>query len=256
VDVLVCIKRVPNTSGEILLSEDGQSVDARHVGYTVSPHEEAAVELAVQLAGATGGAATVVTVGDDDAAEQLRQALAVGCTGAVLVEADGAALGPADVAAALAELVRTREAEGTTYDLVLLGNDAADTGDFQVGVRLAYALSRPVLTGISRCEMNGEVLEAHGDGPAGPEVFAVPLPAVVAVMEGGVAPRYPSIPGRMKAKRATIDRFAATVQPVGSGRVRLRLPEPQPSSVEILGEGPAAAPAVVDLLFRLGVVSR
>jgi electron transfer flavoprotein beta subunit len=87
-------------------------------------------------------------------------------------------------------------------------------------------------------------------------VFAVPLPAVVAVMEGGVAPRYPSIPGRMKAKRATIDRVPASVQPVGPGRVRLRLPEPQPSSVEILGEGPAAAPAVVDLLFRLGVVSR
>lgn len=255
-DVLVCIKRVPNTSGEILLADDGQAVDARHVGYTVSPHEEAAVEMAVQLAGATGGEATVLSVGDDDSVEQLRQALAVGCTSAVLVETDAAALGPSDVAAAIAELVRAREAAGTAYDLVLLGNDAADTGDFQVGVRLAYALTRPVVTGISRCHANGDVLEAHGDGPAGPETFEVPLPAVVTVMEGGVAPRYPSIPGRMKAKRATIERFPTSLQPLGAGRVRLRLPEPQPSSVEILGEGAAAAPAVVDLLFRLGVVSR
>ena len=56
-NVLVCIKRVPDSSGEIVLTDDGQSVDARHVGYTVSPHEESAVELAVQIAAATGGSA-------------------------------------------------------------------------------------------------------------------------------------------------------------------------------------------------------
>jgi electron transfer flavoprotein beta subunit len=256
VNVLVCIKRVPHASGEVLLTEDGQSVDARHVGYTVSPHEECAVELAVQVAGATGGEATVLSVGPEDASEQLRNALAVGCSSAVLVEADTTAFGPGDVASAIAEVVRTREAEGTTYDLVLLGNDAADTGDFQVGVRLAYALARPVLTGISTCEVDGDRLLARGDGPTGTEIFELPLPAVVAVMEGGVTPKYPSIPGRMKAKRATIDVVPAGVEPVGAGRVRLKLPEAQPSQVEILGEGPEAAPAVVDLLFRLGVVSR
>jgi electron transfer flavoprotein beta subunit len=256
VDVLVCIKRVPAASGEVVLTEHGQSVDARHVGYTVSPHEECAVELAVQVSGATGGRATVLTVGPQESGEQLRSALAVGCSDAVLVEADTAAFGPADVAAAIADLVRSHEAEGTTYDLILLGNDAADTGDFQVGVRLAYALARPVLTGISTCEVDGGLLVARGDGPTGTEIFEVPLPAVVAVMEGGVLPRYPSIPGRMRAKRATVDVVAASVDPVGPKRVRLKLPEPQPSSVEILGEGPEAAPAVVDLLFRIGVVSR
>ncbi len=256
VNVLVCIKRVPDSSGQVLLSEDAQSVDARHVGHTVSPHEECAVELAVQIAGATGGEATVLTVGPEDAVEQLRNAVAVGCSGAVLVEADLEKLGPADVAAAIAGLVRAREAEGTAYDLVLLGNDAADTGDFQVGVRLAYALTRPVLTGISLCEVDGDRLVARGDGPEGTEIFEVPLPAVVAVMEGGVSPKYPSIPGRMKAKRAPVDRVASNVDPVGSGRVRLKLPPAQPSSVEILGEGPEAAPAVVDLLVRLGVVAR
>jgi len=255
-DVLVCIKRVPHASGEVLLSEDGQSVDARHVGYTVSPHEECAVELAVQVAGATGGQATVLSVGPADATEQLRNAIAVGCSGAVLVEADTERFGPADVAAAIAEVVRAREAAGTTYDLVLLGNDAADTGDFQVGVRLAYALSRPVLTGISTCEVSGGTLVARGDGPEGTETFELPLPAVVAVMEGGVTPKYPSIPGRMKAKRATVETVTSGVDPVGSGRVRLKLPPAQPSSVEILGDGPEAAPAVVDLLVRIGVVSR
>jgi electron transfer flavoprotein beta subunit len=174
----------------------------------------------------------------------------------VLVDAPTERFGPADVAAAIAEVVRVREAEGTAYDLVLLGNDAADTGDFQVGVRLAYALARPVLTGISVCEVVGDQVIARGDGPAGTETFELPLPAVVTVLEGGVDPKYPSIPGRMKAKRATIDVLTSSVEPRGSGRVRLKLPEAQPSSVEILGEGPEAAPAVVDLLFKLGVVSR
>ena len=252
--MLVCIKRVPDVSGQVLLSADGQSVDARHVGWTVSPHEECAVELAVQVAAATGGAATVLSVGSPEAVEQLRDALAVGCTRAVLVEADTDRIGPIDVAAAIADVVREHAAAGTAYNLVLLGNDAADTGDFQVPVRLAYALERPVVTGISTVEMQGEQVEAHGDGPVGPEVFELPLPAVVAVMEGGVAPRYPSVMGRMKAKKVEIETRTANGEPVGAGRVRLRLPPEQPSQVEILGEGPEAAPAVVDLLDKLGAL--
>ena len=143
-NVLVCIKRVPDVSGEVLLTEDGMSVDARHVGFTVSPHEECAVELATQLAESSGGTATVLTLGPADAVEQLRSALAVGCSAAVHVEADSDAYGPVDVANAIADVARDRD-----YDLILLGNDAADTGDFQVPVRLAYALDRPVVTGVS-----------------------------------------------------------------------------------------------------------
>jgi len=253
-NVLVCIKRVPDVSGQVLLSADGQSVDARHVGWTVSPHEECAVELAVQVAAATGGEATVLSVGSPDAVEQLRDALAVGCTRAVLVEADTDRIGPVDVAAAIADVAREHETAGTAYDLVLLGNDAADTGDFQVPVRLAHALERPVVTGISTVEVQGERVEAHGDGPVGPEVFELPLPAVIAVMEGGVAPRYPSVMGRMKAKKVEIETLTASGDPVGAGRVRLSLPPEQPSQVEILGEGPEAAPAVVDLLDKLGAL--
>jgi electron transfer flavoprotein beta subunit len=255
-NVLVCIKRVPGTSGEILLSDDGQSVDARHVGWTVSAHEEAAIELATQIAGDTGGTATVLTVGSADAVEQLRDALAVGCTAALLIEAPLDQFGPVDVAAEIAAVVDAKQAEGNGFDLVLLGNDAADTGDFQVPVRLAYALERPVVTGIATCAVSGDVLEAHGDGPDGPEVYELPLPAVVAVMEGGVTPRYPSVMGRMKAKKIAIETVTSTRQPVGSGRVLLTLPPAQPSAVEILGNGPDAAPAVVDLLEKLGVLSR
>jgi electron transfer flavoprotein beta subunit len=253
-NVLVCVKRVPDVSGEFALTDDEQSVDARHLGWAVSPHEECAVELATQIAVATGGETTVVSVGSSDAVEQLRDAIAVGCTRAVLVEAELAALGPVDVARAIAGVVRAHEAAGTTYDVILLGNDAADTGDFQVPVRLAYALDRPVVTGISTCVAEGGTLVARGDGPDGPEVFELPMPAVVAVMEGGVTPRYPSIPGRMKAKKAQIETVAFSGDPVGSGRVRLKLPEVETSEVRILGTGADAAPAVVDVMEELGVL--
>jgi electron transfer flavoprotein beta subunit len=254
-NVLVCIKRVPDVSGEVLLTDDEQAVDARHVGFTVSPHEECAVELATQLADASGGTVTVLTVGPDEAVEQLRSALAVGCSDGVLVSADLVGFGPADVATAIADVVRARADAGTTYDLVLLGNDAADTGDFQVPVRLAYALDRPVVTNISTAALDGGKVVARADGPDGSEIFEVPLPAVVAVMEGGVTPRYPSIPGRMKAKKAPVETVAPEGEPRGSGRVRLKLPPRRPSTVEVLGRGAEAAPAVVDLLLELGVVS-
>ena len=253
-NVLVCIKRVPDLGGEISLTADGMSVDDTSLGHTVSPHEECAVELAIQVAKDTDGQATVLTLGTSDAVEQLRNALAVGCTGAVLVEADPASYGPADVAAAIADVVRAHEAAGSTYDLVLLGNDASDTGDFQVGVRLSYLLGRPVVAGISTLSVQGDRVTARGQAPdGGTEIFDLPLPAVLTVMEGGIEPRYPSIPGRMKAKKVTIEQVEPTREPAGSGRIRLKLPPPQPSQVSILGEGPEAAGAVVDLFEKLGV---
>ncbi len=254
-DVLVCIKRVPDLGGEISLTADAMAVDDSSLGHTVSPHEECAVELAIQTAKDTGGTATVLTLGSSDSIEQLRNALAVGCTAAVLVEADATSYGPADVAAAIAEVVRAHETAGTPYDLVLLGNDASDTGDFQVGIRLSYLLERPVVTGVSTVSVDGGRVEARGQSPdGGTEIFEVSMPAVLTVMEGGIEPRYPSIPGRMKAKKVQIEQRAPGGAPTGSGRLRLKLPPAQPSQVSVLGEGPTAAAAVVDLLEELGVL--
>jgi electron transfer flavoprotein beta subunit len=247
-NVLVCIKRVPDAAGEVALTADAQAVDARFVGFTINAHENCAVELAVRIASDTGGTAAVLSLGPDDAVEQLRTALGLGCSAAVLIETDPVGFGPADIAREIAAVV-----QGGGYDLVLLGNDAADTGDFQVGIRLAYALGRPVVNGAGTVEVSGDVATARVTGPDGVETYAVPLPAVVTVLEGGVEPRYPTISGRMKAKKVKIETVAPQREPDGSGRVRLLLPPAQPSAVDVLGEGPDAAKAVVDLLEKLGV---
>jgi len=258
-DVLVCIKRVPESSSQLMLTDDAQGIDARFVGYTISAHEHSAVELAIRVADATGGTVTVVTVGPEDAVEQLRTSLALGGHAAVLVEADPKALGPADIARELAHVV-TEHAEsdgvgaGRSYDLVLLGNDAADSGDFQVPIRLAYALERPIVTGASLVEVVDGVVLAYVDGPDGQETYTVPLPAVVSVVEGGVEPRYPTLKGRMAAKKVAIETRVANGELEGAHRVRLLLPPEEKTTVGVLGEGPAAAGAVVDLLERLAVV--
>ncbi len=244
--VLVCVKRVVDSSGEVVLTEDAQGVDGRYAGFTMSAHEECAVELAVQV-----GGATVMTLGDADAVEQLRAALAVGCEAATHVLADPQSFGPADVAREIAAVVRDQ-----AHELVLLGNDAADSGDFQVGIRLAYELGWPVVNGARTVTVADGVVTAHVAGPDGHETYELPLPAVVTVLEGGVEPRYPSVPGRMKAKKVPIDERRPTAEPAGPGRVRLLLPPPAPSSVQVLGKGPEAAPAVVDLFEQLGVLSR
>ena len=255
VNVLVCIKRVPGTAGTVVLTPDEQGVDARHVGFTVSPHEECAVEAAVEVVEAHGGSSTVLTLGPEDAVEQLRDALAMGIGSAVHVVADSDGYGPADVASAIAGVVN---AAAERPQLLLFGTDAADTGDFQVGIRVAYLLGLPVVSGVRSFEVDaaGGRVVATGDGPEGEETFEVPLPAVLAVKEGGITPRYPSIPGRLKAKRAPVERVEPVAPVAGSGRVRLTLPPEQPSAVEILGTGPDAAGAVVDLLQKIGVVNR
>lgn len=267
-NILVCIKRVPDIAGSVTLDDTGTEIDESGLGHTMSSHEECAVELAIQTAAATGGTVTVLTLGPAEAVEQLRAAVAVGANDGILVEtADPSVFAPEDIAQVIGDVIRDRAEAGQTFDLVLTGDDAADTGDFQVGIRLAYDLEYPVLTNIQTISVGGADriggpggersagrIEARGIGPAGTEIFSLDLPAVVAVHEGGVDPRYPSITGRMKAKKAQVVEYDAPVPGTGSPRIRLELPEVKASSVTILGEGPEAAPALVDVLEEIGVI--
>jgi electron transfer flavoprotein beta subunit len=123
-------------------------------------------------------------------------------------------------------------------------------------MRLAYELGRPVVNGVGTVSVDGSEVIASGAGPDGHETYRLPLPAVVTVLEGGIEPRYPTVPGRMKAKKVEIDVRQPTAEPVGPARVRLLLPPPTPSDVQVLGKGAEAAPAVVDLLEQLGVLAR
>ncbi len=256
-NILVCVKRVPATGGRINLTADGQEIDTRFLGFTVSPHEECAVEEAVRIVEAEGGSSTVLTLGPEAAEEQLRDAMALGIERAVLLETDGREFDPIATANAIVEAIRAQEAANGQFDLVLFGNEAADTGDFQVGIRVAVALDRPVVTGIKSLAVSGARAAARREAAGGGwETYDVPLPAVLSVKEGLNLPRYPSVPGRLRAKRKEVERLEPAWSSNGTRKIGLRLPEEQGTPVEILGNGPEAAATVVDLLQRIGVLAK
>jgi electron transfer flavoprotein beta subunit len=256
VNILVCVKRVPATGGRIVLTADGQDIDTRYLGFTVSPHEECAVEEAVRIVEAGGGSSTVLTLGPEVASDQLRDAMAIGIEKAVLLETDGSDWDPVATAGAIVDAVRALEAEGERFDLILFGNEAADTGDFQVAIRVATALGRPVVNGIKGIDVADGVVSARREAAGGWEVFDLPLPAVLGVKEGLNLPRYPSVPGRLRAKKKEIARLTPARRPGGPTKERLRLPVAEQTAVEVIGHGPDAAPAVVELFTRLGVIGR
>jgi electron transfer flavoprotein beta subunit len=253
-NILVCVKRVPETGGRVSLTADEREIDTRFLGFTVSPHEECATEEAVRLVEANGGSSTVLTLGPEAASDQLRAAMAIGVDRAILLETDGQDWDPVATAAAIVEAIQAETAAGTSYDLILFGNEAADSGDFQVAIRVALSLGLPSISGVKSLEIRDGIATARREAGGGWEVFEVPLPAVVAVREGINLPRYPSVPGRLRAKKKEIETSSPSPIAGGPSKVRLRLPAETEGRVEILGSGAEAAPAVVDLLERIGVL--
>ncbi len=254
-NVLICVKRVPTTGGRITLTPDEQDIDTRYSGWTVSPHEECAVEEAVRIVEAHGGSSTVLTLGPPAAEEQLRDALAVGVQEGVLLETDGSEWDPQETAAAIAEAISTLEAEGATFDLLLFGNEAADTADHQVGIRVAHALGRPCVAGAKALELRDGTAVVRREAPGGGwEIVEAPMPAAVTVKEGINLPRYPSVPGRLRAKRKEIRRLAPERTGAHLRKRRLVLPPTRSQGAEVLGHGPEAAPKVLEVFRELGLV--
>jgi electron transfer flavoprotein beta subunit len=278
VNILVCVKRVPQTGGRIVLTADGQAIDTRFLGHTISPHEECGVEEAVRIVEKEGGATAVLTLGPAEAEEQLRDAMAIGIDRAILLETDGTEWDPVSTAGVIAETIEGQETANGQFDLILFGNEAADTGDFQVGVRVATALGRPIINGIKEIwfsDSRREVLARREAPGGGWETYDLPLPAVLGVKEGLNLPRYPSVPGRLRAKKKEIERVPLGASPsgalgLGAGedaagadsaipgptKRRLRLPAEERTQADVIGTGPEAAPAVVDLLQRIGVLAK
>ena len=256
-NILVCVKRVPATGGRIVLTADGSDIDVRYLGFTVSPHEECAVEEAVRIVEASGGSSTVLTLGPAAAEDQLREAMAIGIDRAILLETDGRDWDPVATAGAIVESIRAEEAAGGAFDLILFGNESADSGGFQVGIRTAAALGRPCVTGVKALKVGDGTIVARREALGGGwESFEIPLPAVVSVKEGINLPRYPSIPGRLRAKKKEVARSTPVWQSGGLEKIVLRLPKEEVTAAEIIGHGAEAAPAVVDLLARIGVLDR
>ena len=252
--VLVCVKRVPAPGAKINITADGQAVDTAYLAFTTSPHEECAAEEAVRLVEQHGGESTVLTLGPAEADEQLRYAASIGVNKCVLLPIDTADWDPQRTASAIAEAIKGIEATDGAFDLILFGNESADSGNFQIGVRVAHALARPMVNGIKGIAIDGTTVTAKREAEAGVEVYRMQMPAVLGVKEGINLPRYPTLKGRLGSKKVDVAQVAPQAAPGGQQMVTLLQAAEQVSQTIMLGSGPEAAPAVVDLLEELGLL--
>jgi len=250
-NIIVCVKRVPLTGGKIVLTDDQRAISTRHLGFTVSPHEECGAEEAVRLIEQHGGSSTVLTLGPPEAEEQLRDMMALGIDRAVHLVTDGGEWDPQATAQAIAQAIGN-EPEPT--DLILFGNESADAGNYQVAIRVAHKLGLPVVTGVKGIAVSEGQLRLEQEVAGGRDVYVVPTPAVVTVKEGLNLPRYPSVPGRLRAKRKPLDASTPERPAPRLEMVKLALPPGSGKQAQILGNGAGAAPAVVTVLQELGLV--
>ena len=252
--VLVCVKRVPAPGSRINVTTDGQSVDATNLGFTMSPHEECAVETAAQLIEQHGGEATVLTLGAPEAAEQVRYAVSVGIQRAVLLATTDDEWDPQRTARAITSAIDELEAADGMFDVILFGNESADSGGFQVGIRVAHALGRPMVNGAKGLSIGDGTANVEREADAGRETYELPLPAVVGVKEGINLPRYPTMKGRLASKKVEVASIEPTGEVGGLAKLTLRQPPERKSTTIVLGNGPDAAAAVVDVLEEIGVL--
>jgi electron transfer flavoprotein beta subunit len=175
--------------------------------------------------------------------------MAIGVDAAIHLVTDGEEWDPQSTAAAIVEAARAQ-----SYDLLLFGNESADAGNYQVAIRVAHALGLPCVTGVKAIAVQDGRVRCEQEVASGRDVYEVPLPAVVTVKEGINLPRYPSVPGRLRAKRKPIESSTPQRPQQRLEMVKLRLPEGSGKQVQVLGRGPDAAPAVVGVLQELGVL--
>jgi len=235
----------------MVLTDDQRAISTRHLGFTVSPHEECGVEEAVRLIEQHGGSSAVLTLGPPEAEEQLRDMMALGIDRAIHLVTNGEEWDPQATAQAITEAIGT---EPDPYDLILFGNESADAGNYQVAIRVAHKLGLPVVTGVKGITLTGDQLLCEQEVTGGRDVYVVPTPAVVTVKEGINLPRYPSVPGRLRAKRKPLTSSTPKRPEPKLEMVKLTLPQGAGKQAEVLGNGAGAAPAVVTLLDEMGLL--
>lgn len=199
-NIYVLVKRTFDTEERIVV-KNGEIVEDG-AEFIINPYDEYAIEEAITVRDEHGGEVTVLTIGDEEAEKQLRTALAMGADKAVLInpEDDLDEMDEFTVSKILAEYLNEQE-----VDLILAGNVAIDGGSGQVGPRVAEMLGINYVTTITNLEIDGRVVDIVRDVEGDSEVIKTSLPLLVTAQQGLNEPRYPSLPGIMKAKRKPLE---------------------------------------------------
>ncbi|MBO8170459.1 MAG: electron transfer flavoprotein subunit beta/FixA family protein [Bacillaceae bacterium] len=201
-NILVCLKQTFDTEEKIVIENGEISEDG--VEFVINPYDEYAVEEAIKIKEEQGGEVTVLSVGPSRAESALRTALAMGADKAILVD-DESLFGDEYTISKVLAAVAKRD----SYDLILGGYMAVDDGSAQVGPRLAEELDIPHISTITGLEVNGDKVKVEKDVEGDTEIIEASMPVLLTAQQGLNEPRYPSLPGIMKAKKKPLERLTA-----------------------------------------------
>lgn len=242
VNIIVCLKRVPDTESNIKINADEKSIDGSSLEYIVNPYDEFAVEEAIKITEEKEGEVTVLCLGPADSTKEIRTCLAMGAHKAVHLVDEEEYRDAFSIASILANTIKDME-----YDMIFFGKQGVDLDNGQVGLMVATLLGVPAVSEIVSLDMGDSAVTVKKDIEGGSEIFDVPLPAVFTAQKGLNDPRYASLKGIMKAKKKPID--TPEYENVDSKITFKNLaPPPKRPPGRIVGEGKEAVPELVRLL--------
>src|SRR5712664_2431650 len=199
-NIVVCVKQVPDTWAERTLRPDDSRLDRATVDGVINELDEYAIEEGLRLAEAHGGEVTILTMGPEKAAESIRKALSMGADKAVHLLDDGLAGSDAlSTSYALAQVLRQ-----TGFDLVICGSESTDARMGVMAAMLAERLGVPQVSLVSKVDIDGSAIRARRVSDDGYFEVESTLPAVMSVVEKINEPRYPSFKGIMAAKKKPV----------------------------------------------------
>jgi len=253
-NIIVLVKQVPDTETRIKVKPGSADIEREGVNMVLNPYDEFAVEEAIRIKEAKGGSVVVITMGEQKAEEAVRTALAMGADRAKRL--DGAEFAGADAYATAMALAAAVKAE--QYDLILCGKQAVDDDCAQVGTLVASMIGIPVVNMVVKLEVGDGVVKATREIEGGSEVVEAPMPCVITAQKGLNEPRYPSLPGIMKAKKKELKAVPLGELGLGAGDVgaagaktkvvELLMPPERKAGQVFEGEPAEIVPKVVRLL--------
>jgi len=242
VNIVVCVKHVPDTEARVQIAADGKSIETQEINFILNPFDEFAVEQALLTREKLGGEVSVVSLGGDSAAAAIRTAMAMGADKGILLKTSQPADDPLQIARAIAA-----EIGGMNANVVFFGKQAVGNEHGQVGLLVAELLGLAGISEVSEIEITENGATGRREIEGGTESFQCSLPAVFTAQKGLNEPRYPSLKGRMAAKKKPLE-----VKQISLGEQLLAVQSlnypPQRERGKIVGEGAAAAGELVRLL--------
>ena len=224
-NLIVCIKQVPDTEAKIIIAKNGKSIDDSDINYILNPYDEFAIEEALRLKeAAQEGEVVLISVGLERAATALRNGLAMGADGAILIT--GQTLektDPLGVASILASVIKHMK-----YDLIFCGQQGIGDDNSQVGAMLAELLGIPQVCVVTKIDLINGKLKVHREIDGSTEVVEASLPAVITAQKGLNEPRYPSLRGIMMAKKKPMEQkslsdLSLKEEEVGEAGVKIKV---------------------------------